>query len=118
MRPSHSLTKQKFHYSTRASSVGSNTRNQSSSNIGSIITQIDEYSSPTNSLTDNFKERIRSPLPNRKIIIDNFLIPEQHPDKIGKKTLILDLDETLVHSAFEEFKCPADIELKVIKIFI
>ena len=29
------------------------------------------------------------------------LLGPQTPDKIGKKTLVLDLDETLVHSQFK-----------------
>eukprot|EP00300_Choanocystis_sp_HF-7_P007942 c15605_g1_i1.p1 GENE.c15605_g1_i1~~c15605_g1_i1.p1 ORF type:complete len:409 (-),score=103.25 c15605_g1_i1:120-1295(-) len=30
------------------------------------------------------------------------LLPPQHPRDIGKKTLVLDLDETLVHASFDE----------------
>ena len=116
MKPTNSQTKKKTNFSPRSSSVGNHARNQSSSNIANIITQIDNFSTQSNSLKDNFKERIHSPLPNRKNLLDNFLIPEQPPEKLGKKTLILDLDETLVHSGFEEFKQPSDIELKVIII--
>ena len=32
---------------------------------------------------------------------DNFVLPPQEGKNIGKKTLILDLDETLVHSSFQ-----------------
>lgn len=37
------------------------------------------------------------------------------PDKLrnNKKTLILDLDETLVHSGFKNFKTPSDMILKI-----
>jgi len=40
-------------------------------------------------------------------------LPNQTRDKIGKKTLILDLDETLVHSAFKPFSQRSDILLNV-----
>jgi carboxy-terminal domain RNA polymerase II polypeptide A small phosphatase len=42
------------------------------------------------------------------------LLGPQHPEKRGKKTLILDLDETLVHSSFKPHENhAADIELPV-----
>ena len=34
------------------------------------------------------------------------LLPPQSASKLGKKTLILDLDETLVHSCFEPIEQP------------
>ncbi len=119
MRPSHSEVKQNFLHTTRGVSLG-NTKRQPHQ-FAKIITQVDENGYQTNTnyqtLADNAYERIHSPLPSRKPIIDNLLIPLQKDNKTGKKTLILDLDETLVHSAFEPFGIPADIELKVIIIF-
>lgn len=118
MRISNSEAKQNFIQTARGASVGNTYRKPKQ--FTDIITQVDEndYRKATNHLTleGNAYERVHSPLPNRKRMIDNFLIPEQEGDKIGKKTMILDLDETLVHSAFEPFKCPADIELEVIII--
>ena len=35
------------------------------------------------------------------------------PNKTNKKTLVLDLDETLVHSQFFEFSIPSDITIKI-----
>jgi len=34
------------------------------------------------------------------------LIPSQHGDKKGLKTLVLDLDETLIHSSFDPVPNP------------
>lgn len=31
------------------------------------------------------------------------LLPEQDPEHMGRKCLVLDLDETLVHSSFKVF---------------
>jgi TFIIF-interacting CTD phosphatase-like protein len=119
MRTSHSEAKQNFKFTSRGASTGYPKRQPNQ--FANIITQVDENGYHKNTkhqtLADNAYDRIHSPLPNRKKFIDNFLIQEQQGHKIGRKTLILDLDETLVHSAFEPFDCPADIELKVIIIF-
>ena len=40
----------------------------------------------------------------------NYFLP---PKKTNKKTLVLDLDETLVHSQFFEFSIPSDITIKI-----
>ena len=49
---------------------------------------------------------------NRDLIFKNkiFFLPE---NKSGKKTLILDLDETLIHSSFKPFKIKDEIALKI-----
>jgi len=44
--------------------------------------------------------------------LTNFL-PDRSSHKINKKTLILDLDETLVHSAFNQFYMKSDIILNI-----
>ena len=41
---------------------------------------------------------------------NNYLLPE---NKSGKKTLILDLDETLIHSSFKPFNIKDEIEIKI-----
>lgn len=58
----------------------------------------------------NEKEKIHSMSPQKKIFENNFLLPTQ---KSNKKTLVLDLDETLIHSGFHSFNCGNDIILKV-----
>ena len=40
----------------------------------------------------------------------NYLLPKRN---INKKTLVLDLDETLVHSQFDPFDRPSDINLRI-----
>ena len=42
--------------------------------------------------------------------INSYLLPKQSSDR---KTLVLDLDETLVHSQFQPFDVPSDIILKI-----
>ena len=42
--------------------------------------------------------------------IPKYFLP---PNKTKKKTLVLDLDETLVHSQFFEFSIPSDITIKI-----
>lgn len=44
--------------------------------------------------------------------LSNYLLPPQHPSDVGKKTLVLDLDETLIHSVFR----PVDNADMIIKI--
>ena len=45
--------------------------------------------------------------------LDLKLLPPQPYRKSGKKTLLIDLDETLVHSAFMPFRQKSDITLNV-----
>ena len=42
--------------------------------------------------------------------LTTYLLPKQSSNK---KTLVLDLDETLVHSQFQPFDVPSDITLKI-----
>jgi TFIIF-interacting CTD phosphatase-like protein len=42
-------------------------------------------------------------------------MPAQLKKFTGKKTLVIDLDETLIHSGYEEFSVPADFFMEVRK---
>lgn len=59
----------------------------------------------------NQKERLFSASPKREKKIQ-LLLPEKDKKFFKKKTLVLDLDETLVHSGFLPFN-PSDIILKI-----
>jgi len=53
---------------------------------------------------------------------DDHLLPPQREDKKGKKCLVLDLDETLVHSSFKPVECdfvvPVEIEDQIYKVYV
>ena len=63
-------------------------------------------------LTDPHGEKYHSFSPNRIPPNNEYLLPP--PQNPHQKTLVLDLDETLIHSSFQNFKAGADILLKVI----
>eukprot|EP00941_MAST-03F_sp_MAST-3F-sp1_P005843 g5843.t1 len=51
------------------------------------------------------------------------LLGERHPDDIGKKCLVLDLDETLVHSSFEpllnaDYIIPVEVEGRLHRVYV
>jgi RNA polymerase II subunit A small phosphatase-like protein len=53
----------------------------------------------------------------------NSLIGQRHPDDVGKKTLVLDLDETLVHSSFKpipspDHVLPVEIDGKMVDVYV
>ena len=77
-----------------------------------IITQIPSsnlylnniYSNNPNNL-NNLHQQAFTPINRRKKLYeDDFLIPVKFPQFKDKKTLVLDLDETLVHSSFFPFE--------------
>jgi len=53
---------------------------------------------------------------------DDHLLPPQRENTKGKKCLVLDLDETLVHSSFKPVECdfivPVEIENQVHKVYV
>jgi len=55
--------------------------------------------------------------------VEGFLLSTPTPDIVGKKCLVLDLDETLVHSSFKpipnpDFIIPVEIEDQVHKVYV
>jgi len=56
------------------------------------------------------------------VYTDDHLLPPQNEKKKGKKCLVLDLDETLVHSSFKQVPCdfivPVKIEDKTYKVYV
>ena len=91
--------------------------------INNIITQVKKdqkfiLKKPLKNQNKNNNEIIinksHSHSPNRlinsQIKLNNGLLPPKISDK---KTLVLDLDETLVHSGFIPFNCPSDVIIKI-----
>ncbi|CAE7864264.1 PSR2 [Symbiodinium necroappetens] len=82
-----------------------------SSPLAQLVTQADEKPSqlaeeqPQHTVSP--KREHKGPLPQQAIP----LLPPQDPTFRGRKTLVLDLDETLVHSSFTPVKC--DLVLSV-----
>lgn len=64
------------------------------------------------------KEKFHSFSPTSAINDNNYLLlPSLKPSELQSlKTLVLDLDETLIHSGFNQFSIEADIHFKVIFI--
>ena len=77
-----------------------------------IITQIpasnlylNNINTSNNLYLNNFHQQAFTPINRRKKLYeDEFFIPEKSAKFKGKKTLVLDLDETLVHSSFIPFE--------------
>ena len=99
-----------------------NTNNNINNNNNNINENNIIYNSKTQKIETkkiqipNLKKQIKSHSysPNRLINsgmkINNGLLP---PRISNKKTLVLDLDETLVHSNFFPFNCPSDVIIKI-----
>lgn len=57
------------------------------------------------------------------IVTNGPLLGEQRPCDVGKKTLVLDLDETLVHSSFQpsqscQYTIPVEIEGNIYNVYV
>ena len=70
-----------------------------------IITQISKQNYNLNLDINYLHQQCLTPINNRKKLYeDQYLIPEKSSKFEGKKTLVLDIDETLVHSSFFPFE--------------
>lgn len=68
------------------------------------------------------KKKQKKPSPTYEPPIGPFLGPQRECDK-GKKTLVLDLDETLVHSTFQpsedcQYVIPVDIDGSIYNVYV
>lgn len=81
---------------------------QSNLNINNVITQVSKnQTTSTINSTFNLIKQSRSLSPKQRY---RYLLPQ---NTSGKKTLVLDLDETLVHSGFVPFDCPSDVVIQI-----
>jgi len=74
------------------------------------------------------KQELKDEDPRKDLTLEpvsegGFLLPPPSPDVSEKKTLVLDLDETLVHSSFKpipnpDFIIPVEIEDQVHKVYV
>jgi len=94
---------------------------QGSDTFNNLVSQTNRSSDFINKKGFNLRsykiEKMTSQSPQRKFDPHiNYLIPAQDifKHKFNKKTLILDLDETLIHSSFTHFNQDSDIILKVL----
>ena len=78
--------------------------NNNSSIKNRMITKPNYYT------TSNFFKQNHSLSPNSTILKTNYILP---PKTTEKKTLVLDLDETLVHSGFIPFNIPSDLIIQI-----
>ena len=86
--------------------------NQPTMNITNIITQITK--STTNYNTTNNINHTMSLLKNHRSLSPQYKKKFLLPEKLShKKTLVLDLDETLVHSGFLPFDSPSDVIIQI-----
>jgi len=82
--------------------------------ISNVITQVQPKTIVSKQITDPKNQtKSHSYSPNR-LLNSQMKINGLLPPKISdKKTLVLDLDETLVHSGFLPFSCPSDVVIKI-----
>ena len=95
---------------SKNSRVSSNRAMRSAESITSLVTQ---------ELKEKKKQKrvlpptSRKPFSSKKKEKCKFVLPPKSKENQHKKTLVLDLDETLVHSSFQQGSLPADIALPV-----
>lgn len=100
-----------LHKRAKSSNKLKTSKHRTNINIANVITQVSRqsnYNTTTNmNHTMNLFKQSRSLSPKMK---QKFLLP---PKMSNLKTLVLDLDETLVHSGFAPFDCPSDVIIQI-----
>ena len=100
-----------LHKRARSSNKLKTSNHRSNINITNVITQVtrqSNYNTTTNmNHTMNLFKQSRSLSPKMK---QKYLLPQKTSNL---KTLVLDLDETLVHSGFVPFNCPSDVIIQI-----
>jgi len=121
-----------YPYNIQVVNNNNNTNNNSPNNknqgsVKNLIAKVDKQVTSNNVMTRNIVQTARhnqpavfnnrdknfSLSPSKINTITKKFLPDLDRNKPFKKTLILDLDETLVHSGFKPFKVPSDILLKI-----
>jgi len=69
------------------------------------------------------KGQIKKDIPKQTPEVVQYLLPPQKGKEVGKKTLVLDLDETLVHSSFKpvpnaDFIVPVEIDNQIHQVYV
>jgi hypothetical protein len=104
-----------FSQTSRGISADNNKKTPKGLNNFELSKIVTQNGAAVNPNIETHNERVHSLSPPKKLLPEeNYLIPLAN--KSNKKTLVLDLDETLVHSGFENFVCGSDIDIKVILI--
>ncbi|KAG0671484.1 hypothetical protein C6P40_003771 [Pichia californica] len=106
-----------------------NSNNNSNNNVSNLISNI---SSDSNLNSANYNEQLYEEqfgtdltaiLPDQAVASSGWLLNEQPKELKGRKCLVLDLDETLVHSSFKyvrqcDFVIPVEIEDQIHNVYV
>lgn len=94
---------------------GNITSRENNDNINKIITQSHNELDNLNLLSLDLGHFSQNDLSSKIQMNNKKLLPDKAPEFVNKKTLIIDLDETLVHSGFTQYNplIPSDLILNV-----
>jgi RNA polymerase II subunit A small phosphatase-like protein len=117
-------------WACKSSGVNNMKSSNNSSSSSKVTNELDGLTSPIGTSIPQAK-KIQNRVSNveeikRKSVVDEkekWLLKPQLPEDVGKKTLVLDLDETLVHSSFKpipnpDYVIPVHIENQVHNVYV
>ncbi|ORY22857.1 NIF-domain-containing protein [Neocallimastix californiae] len=117
-------------WACKSSGVNNMKSSNNSSSSSKVTNELDGLTSPIGTSIPQAK-KIQNRVSNveeikRKSVVDEkekWLLKSQLPEDVGKKTLVLDLDETLVHSSFKpipnpDYVIPVHIENQVHNVYV